>query len=62
MRPPGDHIPCPRCASTNTIRLVSVHHCNGCRQSFTAFEVELTKRIRVLERELKRLQRHAGAA
>jgi len=53
--PPGDHLPCPRCRSRNTIRLVSIHHCNTCSQPFTPFEVELTARIHKLEKIIERL-------
>ena len=50
---PGDHMPCPRCGSTNTIRLVSAHHCNGCEKPFTPYEVKLKARIVALEAEIE---------
>jgi hypothetical protein len=53
----GDHLPCPRCGSTNTIRLVTVHHCNGCEKSFTPYEVILRARIMELEKQIVELKR-----
>lgn len=53
----GDNIECPRCGSHNTIRLISLHHCNVCKQSFTAYEVELKARVQFLERKVRQLER-----
>ena len=57
---PGDNLPCPRCGSTNTIRLVSISHCNKCQQPFTPYEVELKARIVALEAEVERLRGLVG--
>ena len=53
---PGDHTPCPHCGRVNTIRLVSVYHCNACAKPFSEYEVELRKRLDAREIEIRRLK------